>query len=484
MNDVKVTFNEEVKISKYIYGQFAEHLGRCIYEGLYVGEDNTNIKQVNGMRQDVVEALKRIKVPVLRWPGGCFADEYHWKDGVGPKEERKNMVNSNWGGVSENNYFGTHEFFELSRQLECEVYVNGNVGSGTIQEMQEWVEYITMEGESPMSNLRRENGRDDAWSMKFFGVGNESWGCGGNMRAEYYSDLYRRYQTYVRQYGDEKIYKIACGPNDDDYHWMEVLMKNSSQFFDGISLHHYSTTGAWEFKGPATNFSEDQWYSLIDSAQEMDELITKHSKIMDKYDPDKRIGLIVDEWGTWFAEHPCLKAGVLFQQNTIRDAMVAAVTFNIFHKHADRVHMANIAQMVNVLQAMILTQDEKMVLTPTYHVFDLYKHHQDAIHVMTDDVKEDQLTYTVTKKNDNFSLSVCNYSLTEEKELSIELPKSQINFINNQMIVGEHMDDHNTFEDSEAITLQGYTKFKVNGNVITMTVPPMAVVTLTENKKV
>ena len=205
---------------------------------------------------------------------------------------------------------------------------------------------------------------------------------------------------------------------------------------------------------------------------------------MDKYDPDKRIGLIVDEWGTWFAEHPCLKAGVLFQQNTIRDAMVAAVTFNIFHKHADRVHMANIAQMVNVLQAMILTQDEKMVLTPTYHVFDLYKHHQDAIHVMTDDVKEDQLTYTVTKKNDNFSLSVCNYSLTEEKELSIELPKSQINFINNQMIVGEHMDDHNTFEDSEAITLQGFTKFKVNGNVITMTVPPMAVVTLTENKKV
>lgn len=249
---------------------------------------------------------------------------------------------------------------------------------------------------------------------------------------------------------------IACGPNVDDYHWMEVLMREAGPFFDGISLHHYALASYWEDKRPAIGFPENEWFSLIESALKMDELISKHSTIMDQYDPDKRIGLIVDEWGSWLSVEP----------------------------HTNRIHMANIAQMVNVLQAMILTQDEKMVLTPTYHVFDLYKHHQDAIHVMTDDVKEEQLTYTVTKKNDNFSLSVCNYSLTEEKELTIELPKNQINFINNQMIVGEHMDDHNTFEDSEAITLQDFTKFKVNGNEVTMMVPPMAVVTLTENEKV
>ncbi|WP_373758386.1 alpha-N-arabinofuranosidase, partial [Jeotgalibaca porci] len=272
-------------ISKYIYGHFAEHLGRCIYEGLYVGEESS-IPNVNGMRIDVVEALKNIDIPVLRWPGGCFADEYHWKDGIGPKENRKKIVNTHWGGVTENNHFGTHEFFELTKQLGCEAYINGNVGSGTVQEMQEWVEYMTMDGESPMSALRKANGREDSWKVKFFGVGNESWGCGGNMRPEYYADLYRRYQTYVRQYGSDRIYKIACGPNIDDYHWMEEVMKIAGPWMDGISLHHYALTGAWEDKGPALNFKEEHWWSLISSAYKMDELIAKHSTIMDKYDPE------------------------------------------------------------------------------------------------------------------------------------------------------------------------------------------------------
>ena len=232
-------------ISKYIYGHFAEHLGRCIYEGLYVGEDS-QIPNKNGMRIDVVEALKNIQIPVLRWPGGCFADEYHWKDGIGPKENRKTMVNTHWGGVTENNHFGTHEFFELIKQLECDAYVNGNVGSGTVQEMSEWVEYITMDGISPMADLRRENGHEDAWEMKFFGVGNENWGCGGNMWPEYYADLYRRYQTYVRQYGDKKIYKVAGGANVADYHWTETLMKNAHWLMDGLSWHYYVHPQGWE----------------------------------------------------------------------------------------------------------------------------------------------------------------------------------------------------------------------------------------------
>lgn len=475
---MKITLTKEKgpKISKYIYGHFAEHLGRCIYEGIYVGEDSS-IPNVNGMRTDVVEALKNIKIPVLRWPGGCFADEYHWKDGIGPKENRKKIVNTNWGGVTENNHFGTHEYFELLRQLGCEAYINGNVGSGTVQEMQEWIEYMTMDGESPMANLRRENGHDDPWKVKFFGVGNESWGCGGNMRPDYYADVYRRYQTFVRQYGKDKIYKIACGPNIDDYNWMDRVMSIAAPFMDGISLHHYALTGAWEDKGPALGFEESQWWSLLKSAKKMDELITKHSTIMDKYDPEKRVGLIVDEWGSWLAVEPGTNPGFLYQQNTIRDAMVAALTLNIFHKHADRVHMANIAQTVNVLQAMILTEGDKMVKTPSYHVFDLYKVHQDADVVASYGDESDTLSYTVSKKDGMISISLCNYSLTETQTLDVAGEFGDT-IAEARYITADKMDEHNDFEHPENITIKDFDGAKLVDGQLSITIPPMSVATI------
>lgn len=475
---MKITLTKEKgpKISKYIYGHFAEHLGRCIYEGIYVGEDSS-IPNVNGMRTDVVEALKNIKIPVLRWPGGCFADEYHWKDGIGPKENRKKIVNTNWGGVTENNHFGTHEYFELLRQLGCEAYINGNVGSGTVQEMQEWVEYMTMDGESPMAKLRRENGHDDSWKVKFFGVGNESWGCGGNMRPDYYADVYRRYQTFVRQYGKDKIYKIACGPNIDDYNWMDRVMSIAAPFMDGISLHHYALTGAWEDKGPALGFEESQWWSLLKSAKKMDELITKHSTIMDKYDPEKRVGLIVDEWGSWLAVEPGTNPGFLYQQNTIRDAMVAALTLNIFHKHADRVHMANIAQTVNVLQAMILTEGDKMVKTPSYHVFDLYKVHQDADVVASYGDESDTLSYTVSKKDGMISISLCNYSLTDTQTLDVA-GEFDDTIAEARYITADKMDEHNDFEHPENITIKDFDGAKLVDGQLSITIPPMSVATI------
>lgn len=475
---MKITLTKEKgpKISKYIYGHFAEHLGRCIYEGIYVGEDSS-IPNVNGMRTDVVEALKNIKIPVLRWPGGCFADEYHWKDGIGPKENRKKIVNTNWGGVTENNHFGTHEYFELLRQLGCEAYINGNVGSGTVQEMQEWIEYMTMDGESPMANLRRENGHDDPWKVKFFGVGNESWGCGGNMRPDYYADVYRRYQTFVRQYGKDKIYKIACGPNIDDYNWMDRVMSIAAPFMDGISLHHYALTGAWEDKGPALGFEESQWWSLLKSAKKMDELITKHSTIMDKYDPEKRVGLIVDEWGSWLAVEPGTNPGFLYQQNTIRDAMVAALTLNIFHKHADRVHMANIAQTVNVLQAMILTEGDKMVKTPSYHVFDLYKVHQDADVVASYGDESDTLSYTVSKKDGMISISLCNYSLTDTQTLDVAGEFGDT-IAEARYITADKMDEHNDFEHPENITIKDFDGAKLVDGQLSIIIPPMSVATI------
>jgi alpha-N-arabinofuranosidase len=365
-------------INKNIYGHFSEHLGRCIYDGLFVGEDS-DIENVAGMRKAAVDALKHIKAPVLRWPGGCFADEYHWEDGVGPKSSRKHMINTHWGGVVEDNSFGTHEFMELCAQIGCEPYVNGNLGSGTVREMSEWVEYITSGGVSPMSEQRKANGREAPWALKYFGVGNENWGCGGNMRPEFYADQYRRYQTYLRKYGENKIYKIACGANSFDYNWTDKVMEIAAQYMDAITLHYYTVPNEWSDKGSATEFDTESYYRTIQKALRMEELISNHLSVMDRHDAERRVGLIVDEWGAWYTVEPGTNPGFLYQQNTMRDAVLAAVTFDIFNAHADRVVMANIAQTVNVLQSVILTEGDKIVLTPTYHAFDLYKGHQDAV---------------------------------------------------------------------------------------------------------
>ena len=353
MNNIQIfAAQKKGTINKNIYSHFAEHLGRCIYEGLWVGEDSP-IPNTKGIRNDVLEALKKIKLPVLRWPGGCFADEYHWKDGIGPLSNRKLMINTHWGGVVENNHFGTNEFMLLCELLGCEPYICGNVGSGTVQEMQEWIEYVSFEGESPMANLRRDNGHEKPWGLKYFGVGNENWGCGGNMRVEYYADLYRRYQTYARNYGSNKLYKIACGPNSADYHWTEVMMREAGAYMDGLSLHYYTVCGTWQNKSSATDFNELEWFSIMKNSLFMDELITKHSALMDVYDPQKRVGLMVDEWGTWHSVEPGTNPGFLYQQNTMRDAVSAGTHLNIFNNHCERVQMANIAQLVNVLQSMI-----------------------------------------------------------------------------------------------------------------------------------
>ena len=481
------------RINKEIQGHFSEHLGRCIYEGLYVGE-NSEIPNVNGMRTDVVEALKQIRIPVLRWPGGCFADEYHWKDGIGPKEERKKIVNTHWGGVVEDNSFGTHEFFELCRQLGCEAYVNGNMGSGTVQEMSEWVEYMTFEGVSPMADLRKKNGHEQAWNVDFFGVGNENWGCGGNMNPEFYGNMYRRYQTYVRCYDSTKpIRKIACGPNVDDYEWTEEVLKTTFRrcqpgqhgLMDGLSPHYYTHQGGWAHKGSATEFDENMWYQTMKKTWYMDELIRRHGAIMDKYDPEKEVGLIVDEWGTWFDVEPGTNPGFLYQQNTMRDALVAGINLNIFNKHSDRVKMANIAQMVNVLQAVILTEGPKMVKTPTYHVFDMYKYHQDA--QLLDSTLETELvgleacnmvpnlSESVSEDADGvMHITMTNLDLEKGYTIDTTILGRKAGEITAEIVTGE-MHAKNTFEDPEQVTVKTFEGVeKVHGG-IRFTIPACSV---------
>lgn len=497
----KLIINNEQKkstISPEIYGHFSEHLGRCIYEGLYVGEDS-DIPNVNGMRTDVVEALKEMQIPVLRWPGGCFADEYHWMDGIGPKENRKKMINTHWGGVVEDNSFGTHEFFELCRQLGCKTYVNANLGSGSVREMSEWIEYMTFNGVSPMAELRKANGHEEPWVVDYVGVGNENWGCGGNMRPVHYADEYRRYQTYVRNYnGNQPIKKICCGANVDDYEWTKVVLDTCYDhtdprfhgLMDGLSLHYYTlpeTEDDWNVKGSATVFTEDIFYQTLKRGYFMDELISKHATIMDEYDPEKKIGMMVDEWGIWTDVEPGTNPGFLYQQNTMRDALVAGLTLNIFNKHADRVKMACIAQMINVLQSVMLTDGEKMIKTPTYYIFHMYRYHQGAALLGSDLVGNSmvgsgknelpKLVESVSEDAEGtITITVTNNSLEASEDVEVQLVKDGAVYqVSEAKIVTGKMDAHNTFENPEVVTEEDFTDYQKTENGITFKMPACSI---------
>ena len=495
------------KIDRNIYGHFSEHLGRCIYDGFYVGE-HSDIPNVNGLRLDIIEAMKKIKTPVLRWPGGCFADEYHWKDGIGPKEKRPSMINTHWGGVVEDNSFGTHEFFNLCEKIGCEPYICGNVGSGTVQEMSEWIEYMTFDGKSPMADLRRENGQENPWKLKYFGVGNENWGCGGRMRAEYYADEVNRYNTYARDYGDNKLYRIGAGPRNENYHWTEELMKHSSLFLDAIALHYYTRIGdkvvtvhdadgnerylrnEENSRGSATDFGEDAWFGIMKSTLHTDTIVKKHSAIMDKYDPEKRVALIVDEWGTWFDCEPGTNPGFLYQQNTLRDAVSAASSLNIFNNHSDRIRMTNIAQTINVLQAMILTEGEKMILTPTYHVFEMYTVHHDAqlldSAIVTDKysydgMELDRVNATISKdENGTVHMTLVNIDPNENADVTCHIADfGKLKVGEGRILTAEKMNEMNTFENPDMVKPERFHNYEVEGDTVRIHMPSKSIVVLT-----
>lgn len=488
---IKVSVHEQTKgqpiIPAELFGQFSEHLGRCIYEGIWVGPDS-DIPNVDGYRTDVLEALKALHIPVLRWPGGCFADEYHWMEGIGPQEGRRKIVNNNWGGTLEDNSFGTHEFLNLCEMLGTEPYISGNVGSGTVEELAKWIEYMTASSGS-MAELRARNGRKEPWRVKYIGIGNETWGCGGNMTAQYYSDVYKRYALYSRNYGRNSLFKVACGPTDTDYDWTRTMMQNARSQMDGLSLHYYTVKGWSGSKGSATEFTPVDYYNTIAKSAAIENILKEHIAIMDSYDPGRHVALVLDEWGTWFDVEQGSNPGHLFQQNTMRDAMVAAINLNIFTKFVERLKMANIAQVVNVLQAMVLTDGKQMVLTPTYHVFRMFSVHQNATRIPVEFncgtiVSEEGRTmddFSIASSRDasgRIHITLANPRLDQDKTVELTFDSIYPDTVSGSLLTASDITAHNEFGKAPAVVPKSLPGIKRNGKTVTVTIPAASVAVL------
>ncbi|HEV8483908.1 MAG TPA: alpha-L-arabinofuranosidase C-terminal domain-containing protein [Blastocatellia bacterium] len=481
------------KIDRNIFGQFAEHLGHGVYEGIWVGPGSP-IPNTRGIRNDVVAALKAIKVPNVRWPGGCFADEYHWRKGLGP--QRVETLNPNWGGVIEPNSFGTHEFMDFLDQIGAEAYLSVNVGSGTPQEAAEWLEYLTTSQPTTLARERAANGHPAPYKIAFLGIGNESWDCGGNMTPDYYLSQLKIYSRFVRnfnpaQQGNQQMLKLAVGPGGDGprwTEWTEVVMKawqNHQWSWDinGLSLHNY-TVVRWPPAFASVGFGEVEYSQILKSTLEMESLINKHSAIMDKYDPQKKVALVVDEWGAWYAQLPGTNPGFLIQQNSLRDAILAALNLNMFARHADRVRMANIAQMINVLQAMIMTGKEKMVLTPTYYVFKMYVPFQDATFVPVTfnagaytrgDITLPRIDAIAAKdKAGKLWLEITNIDPNEPAEIDVSLAGITAKSAAGETLSAPKVDTVNSFEAPNTVVPKPIS-VKVQGGKLSLKLEPKSV---------
>ncbi len=479
------------QISRHIYGHFMEHLGRCIYDGVWVGEDSS-IPNTRGIRNDVIEALKNVSCPNLRWPGGCFADDYHWRDGVGPRDKRPQTVNMHWGQVIETNAFGTHEFLDLCELVGAEPYLAGNVGSGSPQEMRDWIEYLTFDGASTLANLRRANGREKPWKITYFGVGNENWGCGGNMTPAFYAYLFKQFATYCPDLSGNKLVRVACGPNGGDPAWTDAVTLRAGRHMQAISLHYYTLAAPWSDKLPATGFDEEQWFGILRETLKMDEILEANDSILTGYDSARKIPLFVDEWGTWYKNEPNTNPAFLYQQNTMRDALVAVLNFHIFHKHHERVKLANIAQMVNVLQAMILTEGEKMILTPTYYAFEMCKVHQDTTYLPVEietsaykygDQEIPAASISASQAADGVvSISLVNTSANDAVRVQCELQGIEATKMTGRVLTAAALDAHNTFDKPEQVKPTEFKNAAIQSGTLKAVLPPHSVVVLSLSK--
>ena len=501
-------------INRDIFGQFAEHLGTGIYGGVWVGKDS-KIPNVRGVRSDVVGALKEIKVPVVRWPGGCFADEYHWRDAIGPAAKRKTTVNAVWAGAVEPNTFGTHEFMDFAEQIGSEAYVSVNMGSGSVQEAAEWLEYMTAVPPASAAKERAANGRKAPYKVKYLGLGNEMWGCGGPNTADEYVTKMKGFAHFVHNYnpdqaspkidysliakdlmsgkpmdslpsGPNSMKRIAAGPNSADPSYTEVIMKawktRSPIYWDinGISLHQY-TWGSMPFNELATGFGEKDYATVLMQTTWMERSVKKHKEIMDKYDPKKHVALVVDEWGVWLKPKAGTEQMFLQQDQSLRDGMAAAMNINIFARHADRVRMTNIAQMVNVLQAMIVTEGPKMVLTPTYHVYKMYMPFQDAtllpISFNAGVYKFDKITLpkvdaiAAKGKDGKIWLALINLDPNNSTNVTANIPGITATSAVGEVLTAASFNTINNFEAPNAVAPNPYSAKAENGSLVLRLAP-------------
>ncbi len=481
-------------IDRHVFGHFAEHLGRCIYDGLWVGEGSP-VPNVRGWRSDLVAALKQIRIPNLRWPGGCFADDYHWREGIGPRAKRPRRINAHWGGVVDDNAVGTHEFLDLCEQIGCEPYLAGNVGSGSARELREWVEYCNAAA-GTLADERAANGRREPWKVRLWGVGNETWGCGGNMTVEYYANEYRRYATYTRDFPGAPLYRIASGARNDDFHWTDVMMRETCKgpiggpMLQGLSLHYYTVPGDWPPRHPATGFDHAGWNAVMALGWKMEEIVRGHRAVMDRYDPAAKVALVVDEWGSWYAPEPGTNPGFLHQQQTVRDGVLAALTLNVFINHCERVRIANLAQIVNVLQAVALTEEGggRLVLTPTWDVLAFYAAHQDAhrlpVHSDAAVLRHEGLAYPAVSATASLgadgavTLTLCNTDPAAPAEIALTLTGRAPRLAEARILASADLNACNTFDHPRAVTTRPLDGVQVNGQQVSLTLPPGSVASL------
>ncbi|MBQ8893868.1 MAG: alpha-N-arabinofuranosidase [Clostridia bacterium] len=438
-------------IAPELYGHFIEHIGGVFYDGLWVGKDSP-IPNIRGFRKDLVEKLKAIHPPVLRWPGGCFAETYDWRDGIG--EERPTRI-SWWTGRDgryEPNAVGTHEFMDLCEMVGAKAYFAANLTTVSPLHIRDWMDYcLSPRGTTTLAKEREKNGHPEPFDIPFWGIGNENWGGGGRMRPEFYADEYRRFATVLRNAaGDTEFY--ACGSDSEDYNWTHGVvpgLKDRRGRIDaeGFAMHYYCGKA-----GDPVAFTEEEWDELIAKAQKMEAIIKRNWNIICAHGAQDKLKLIVDEWGCWHPDGsgPSKGYNLFEQQSTMRDAMVAALTLNIFNNHCDKVRMANVAQLVNNLHCLFLAGGANCIVTPTYHVFDLYKGHQgaEAIQVIADD----QLSVSASVKDGKLLVTVGNLSCREDATFTLEsLGLSLAAKGKGRLLAHGDLHAHNTFEEPERV---------------------------------
>ena len=441
-------------VSPEIYGHFTEHIGGVIYGGIWVGK-NSDIPNIKGFRKDIVEKLKAIHAPVIRWPGGCFAEIYDWRDGIG--ENRPTRLNwwTNRDGKYESNAVGTHEFMDFCEAVGAKAYFAANLTTVSPLHIRNWMDYcLSPKGSTTLACEREANGHPEPFDIPYWGVGNENWGGGGEMTPQFYSDEFRRFATVLKNdFPNAELF--ACGEDAARYDWTHGFMRGVEACgvrFSGYAMHYY-THGV----GEAIDFTEQDWDGQMKSAALMEDIIKRNWHIICGYGMENKARLVVDEWGCWHKENsgPSKGANLFEQQSTMRDAMVTALTFNIFNNHCDKVRMANAAQLVNNLHCLFLASGENCITTPTYHVFDLYQEHQGAKAIRTAvSGKEDdaELTVSASVKDGKTLVTVGNLSCKKDVTVSLESVGGKISGEAEAVLLySEDVHAHNTFEAPQTV---------------------------------